>query len=203
MHPLKHFKILCTGVIAIAGFLCSHTDAMGYTLEPYRWDATSVPIYFRFSPGAYNGAFNSAMQRWNAVNPAVRLNNGSHIMPQTGVGTICAPDSTSSNGATFAFSVCGKAWEEGVLAVTLVSYDGNGIARHGALVFNSRIPYALYNGPVRADSFDFGRVVLHELGHFLGLNHENRLPAIMQPRISNIDNLTTDDREGIKVRYQD
>jgi hypothetical protein len=166
----------------------------GYTLSPFHWDISAVPIYFRFDPGIYNGAFFKAMNKWNAVNKRVQLLIGS----PGGVGTDC---SSESNAATFRYSVCGAKWGEDVLAITLSEYSGNGTATHGAVIFNSNIKFDLYDGPVRPESVDMNRVALHELGHFLGLNHEMAKSAIMQPRISGLEILTIDDIKGIQARY--
>ena len=185
-------RVLCALVLVLIGLL---TPALtqGYTLSPFYWDSSVVRIYFRFDPDTYNGAFFKAMNKWNAVNKRTQLLKGE----PAGVGTDCTSD---SNAATFRYSVCGTQWGEGVLAVTLSEYK-NGIATHGAVIFNSNIKFDLYTGPLRSDSVDMNRVALHELGHFLGLDHEVTRSAIMQPRISGTEILTNDDTNGIRARY--
>ena len=186
------------GIAFLVGCLVVSSPLHAYNLEPYKWDSSVVPIYFRFDPGAYNGAFNDAIKKWNAVNHAVVLRSGAESLID-GTGTACSDE---TNSASFGYSVCSKKWQEGVLAVTLISYNANGNAIHGAIIFNSTEKIDLYAGPLRTDSIDFGRVALHELGHFLGLNHEGRVAAIMQPIINNNEILRADDISGIHARYQ-
>lgn len=169
---------------------------MGFTLQPYHWPAKVVPIYFRFDPLTYNGAFNDAMNKWNVVSPNFKMQNGSGSLIFA-TGTYCSPE---ANSALFAYSVCGAQWGENVLAVTVVKHPGTE-AVHGAVIFNSNQNFTLYNGPVRPNEVDFGRVALHELGHFAGLNHEVNQPAIMHPFVSAQETLTADDIAGIRARY--
>lgn len=191
---LKFCRRLAALVLACLAFPAA---LYAYRLEPYRWSASTLPtvvrIYFRFDPPAYNGAFFKAMKQWNAVNKAVELRPGD----LGGVGTVCSPE---SNSATFDYMVCGTKWDESVLAVTLVNYQGDS-AQHGTVIFNSNLNFEVYTGPARPGVFDMGRVALHELGHFLGLDHETVAQAIMQPRISDIDTLKPDDINGIRARY--
>lgn len=50
--------------------------------------------------------------------------------------------------------------------------------------------------------FDIGMVTLHEIGHSLGLGHENINPAVMNPGYNpGISNLLTDDINGIITIY--
>ena len=194
MFALRSF---CRYVFIVIGLFSMQAEVFGYALMPYRWDKQAVPIFFRFDPGVYNASFYAAMKKWNVISSGVQLQNGSHNLPQSAVGIRCGE---GGNSASFSYSVCGKVWGERVLAITLVSEVG-GIAMHGDILFNPSVPYALYNGPVRGESRDFGRVALHELGHFLGLNHETSAPSIMRPIVGDFENLFEDDKKGVNARY--
>ena len=54
---------------------------------------------------------------------------------------------------------------------------------------------------MQESEIDLYRVALHELGHFMGLDHESSNVAIMQPVIGDIDELQQDDIDGANSLY--
>ena len=106
------------------------------------------------------------------------------------------------NGVEFNDSYCGQIpFEPGVLAVTQWLTDDDGFFSVAGLVFNDFYTWEVFHGPVGETTIDFHRVALHELGHFLGLGHETTNPAIMQPVISDLDELQQDDIDGAQSLY--
>jgi hypothetical protein len=112
----------------------------------------------------------------------------------------------------FGLTVCGTAFGANVLAITLSS--GNcfpsgpspscsvGFAIDDAdIVFNNNIQWSIYNTPATSNVVDFRRVALHELGHALGLNHEQINPAIMRGLVSSTITLQADDINGANAIY--
>ena len=77
------------------------------------------------------------------------------------------------------------------------------------VVVNNTLLWNSYRGNARstggATLLDLRRVLLHEFGHVLGLEHPDDagqvVPAIMNATIGNLDTLTDDDRAGARSIY--
>src|SRR5262249_26240424 len=81
------------------------------------------------------------------------------------------------------------------------------------VVLNAQLCWNAYAGPLRlciaplglSLEIDLQRVILHELGHVLGLEHPDDAGqtevAIMNSHISDVDTLTQDDRDGAVFLY--
>jgi len=74
---------------------------------------------------------------------------------------------------------------------------------------NSTVSWNAYDGPLQFPAgqpvYDIRRVLLHELGHVLGLDHPDAhgqtVAAIMNSHVSNLDRLQADDRSGESSIY--
>jgi hypothetical protein len=86
------------------------------------------------------------------------------------------------------------------LAVTQIESDGDRVVSVG-IVFNDDLDWQLYDGFWDDQQPDFRRVALHELGHWLGLDHENRVPSIMASFAGDTDALRADDVDGVRFLY--
>jgi hypothetical protein len=74
------------------------------------------------------------------------------------------------------------------------------------IVINNSVNYDIFSGRlvqfgIPSGSIDFRRVALHELGHAMGLDHEDGAPAIMAANIGNLDSLQADDIAGVNTLY--
>jgi len=114
------------------------------------------------------------------------------------------------NGSDFRTTQCGNALPDTTLAVTLYFQEPNILGSadivEADIVFNANLNFDVYDGPPRSGAngrteFDFRRVALHELGHVIGLGHDNTRPAIMNARISSLYELQQDDIEGVNTLY--
>jgi hypothetical protein len=111
------------------------------------------------------------------------------------------------NGADFTSTVCGNEYGTGVLAVTLVYTETNQLGAfditEADIVFNSNSRFDIYDGPfVSSRGTDFTRVALHELGHVMGMGHEQNAASIMRANIGNVFTLQKDDIDGATTLYQ-
>lgn len=106
------------------------------------------------------------------------------------------------NGVEFSESMCGDVpFPAGVLAVVQSIEDDESYLDRVGMIFNDAYTWNRYSGPVWESEIDFYRVALHELGHFMGLDHETANQAIMQPIIGELDELQRDDIDGANDLY--
>jgi len=111
------------------------------------------------------------------------------------------------NGADFTSTVCGNNYGTGVLAVTLVYTETNQLGAfditEADIVFNSNSRFDIYDGAFDSNrGTDFTRVALHELGHVIGMGHEQNASSIMRASIGNLFTLQPDDIAGATTLYQ-
>lgn len=184
---------------AAAGVLApSAHDAAAYTLGNHSWPTTTVT--FRVSiPGAdglWDQGFESALAIWNDA-----TGFGFLILP----GVYQDPCSLGSepegvNGVGFDDVTCSGAFGEQTLAVEHSWFIGSRTVNSG-IVFNANKEWNVYSGPWEGVPADFQRVAVHELGHTLGLDHEDDVPAIMGTYASDVTHPTVDDVRGVWALY--
>jgi hypothetical protein len=183
-----------TTVIADGSFKQNQT-----TGDPVVWSNPLQGITFNFG-GSLNAAASAALDEWNGVNTPLQY----HANP--GVAQTCADDSFNSAG--FGALTCDNTPFGDALAITKRSYTqfgGTWYLREADIVLDKTRRWQVYSGPLRAGVEDFHRVILHELGHALGLDHPDQagqiVVAIMNSRTGNIDTLQDDDRQGVIRLY--
>jgi len=190
---------IATGAIVLAALIVAPVasrPANAYALEGPKWSALRVGFRYLI-PGraaAYSNAFAQAMIDWNQVSK----------FKYVGVKSSANPCATSgANGGGFDATACGQAFGSGVLAITFYNFDGSNHMTHAGTAFNSNVNFSIYDGALKPNIMDFRRVAVHELGHALGLAHENNpnIPAIMAPTISNIEKPQPDDINGVRALY--
>ena len=184
------------GLGVLLAALAATAPGRAYTLEGPRWG--SLRVNFDYIIPGRSSIFSKAL--WQAL---VDWNQVSRFKFY-GVAQSANPcNSSAPNGAAFGASVCGQAFGSGVLAITMYSYNGANRFTHAGTVFNSHVNFTVYSGPLKYNTTDFRRVAVHEMGHALGLGHQNNanIPAIMYPYVGNIEKPQTDDINGVRALY--
>jgi hypothetical protein len=179
--------------------------------------ATMLP--FLGSPGAplLNGTLSWNQNAINAANDWSSAGANFHFDTPSG-GTFqnpCGPQGTNhacpntgppgDNPIFFSSDACGEGFGTDIVEMTLNCYTPDGLMINAPIFVNSNVPWNAYDGALRPPVNDMRRVLLHELGHVLGLDHPDahgqNVPAIMNSRESNIDRLQPDDIDGILSLY--
>ncbi|MES3006521.1 MAG: matrixin family metalloprotease [Pseudomonadota bacterium] len=192
-------------------------SALSYNISGAKWPGATTHIYTSIPGTAASGeswaqALRDAAQEWTEKtvfafeartgyrDPCVgyRVNSSGSTFP--------AGDGDGINGADFTNDVCGNAFGTNVLAVTLIFTEANKLGgfdiTEADMVFNKSKAFDVYDGPVSsARGTDFTRVALHEMGHMMGMGHEDTRAAIMRPSIGNTFTLQADDIAGANKLY--
>ncbi len=204
------FAFLLLALVALA------TPARAYTPLGATWpsgsiplrlqlDATASTVAFPLTDGAtsWNSVAQSALNDWNAA-----LTRSQFAATTGSAGAAINNRGDTVNQVFFATTVYGDFFDSRTLAVTLVD-DGDRTVRiiEADLIVNKNRAWNSYRGPVVSTPLDLRRVLLHEFGHVLGLDHPDQavpaqaVSAMMNSTISNLERLSTDDLAGAAYLY--
>jgi FG-GAP-like repeat/Matrixin len=175
-----------------------------------RWPAgTVVPLQFGLGAArrvlldgntTWDGAAAPAADPWNQVLSQLQLQVNLVLNLPVAYGD-------GVNSVVFSGNIFGETFDPRVLAVTVRRLSGSTIVEMDVL-FNNQQSFDSYRGPLRSDRnnapiYDIRRVLLHELGHVIGLDHPDthgqQVEAIMNSIISNRDTLSADDIAGARA----
>jgi len=192
-------------VIALVAAVCATPGARGYEIG-YPYYDSIVDMYVNIigtSPSGvrWNAAFAEAAARWGgAWDIRIDVFN-QYSDPCAGTAPLTVND--PRNGVALRDDLCGFAFDEDTLAVTLrtIQLHTDAATVEADIVFNDTVVWDVYDGPLRPGPPDFRRVATHELGHVIGLEHEDDVPALMNSAISGIYAPNDDDQNGVSALY--
>jgi len=174
----------------------------GFELTGQKWPSatTTFDVDIPGADGLWNTAFEDAMASWSVPTKFT------YLIRRNSFSDPCNFSDTR-NGVTFTPTVCGFSWGATTLAITAFVFVG-GTLVDTDIIFNANESWNVYSGPFRQSPWegivDFRRLAVHELGHSLGLDHEEDVPAIMHALFNfgeTIVNPTADDIAGANFLY--
>jgi len=181
----------------------------GFSLLPHKWPNGGVTMHLQLQFGHAPAALIDGSSTFNQV-AATALstwNNHTELVKFAAVNDSTVPrlENDGVNSVFFDSSEFGRTFASDTLAIATSWYHvGTGAKLEGDVVFNNRVTWNSYRGDLRG-SYDFHRVALHEFGHILGLDHPNdngqRIVALMNSAITDLDALATDDIAGARALY--
>jgi hypothetical protein len=194
----------CLSFLIVIFVILFSTPVGTYVVEGNKWPEARTVFHVDIpgADGLWDDAFETAMYRWNdTTNFEFRIVRDSY-------GDPCRDpnDSAAMNGVEFSDDICGLAWSDQIIAISItwVINNTNQIVQTG-VVFKNDDNWDVYSGPWWRDPYfginDFRRIAVHELGHCLGLSHEDSIVAIMQSQAGDIENPTADDIAGVNFLY--
>ena len=190
-----------------------------------RWnDGHATVKSFLGNPGTplINGSLSwdqnaiNAANDWNAVGAAFHydVQVGGDFFPPCGAagpGHVCPNTGpVGDNPVMFANNFCGRDFFGDIIELTHNCWDiRSGTMLNAPVFVNGNVQWNAYDGPIRFSGGsavnDIRRVLLHEFGHVLGLDHPDHglcnAAAIMNSCEINIDRLQPDDIAGIFAIY--
>ena len=188
------------------------TSAPAYVLEGKSWPSGSV-VTFQMGLGSAGRTLIDGNTSWDtAAAPAVNAwdNVMARLQFNANLGAGSAAASRDGvNSIVFSSTIFGQAFGSGTLAVTYWRSSGNTMVE-ADILFNSNQAFDSYRGPLRYGSNRFAigdirRVLIHELGHALGLDHPDQhgqnVDAIMNSVTSDRETLSNDDVSGAQFMY--
>ncbi len=201
---------LKSGAIALAVLAGWLGTATAFDLSGESWPGPDIVMQLQLGTSSgplldgsasWGEAAEGALATWNAVilsaNFRVVRDSTAPILYRNSFNNVYFDDNVDGDGFG------------GAIAVMISRRLGSEFTETD-VIFNSNLDYNSYRGPLRRSSnggtlYDIRRVALHEFGHALGLGHPDQagqsVVAVMNSRVSDIDELQSDDIAGGQAIY--
>jgi hypothetical protein len=198
------------GIVILALFH-AHSTVQAYVFEGASWPAGTT-VFIQLGLGSSGRTLIDGNTSWNtAVTPAPNMWDQTiqraQLTSTTSTGSVSSGDGV--NSAVFSNTIFGQSFGSTTLAVTYYRTQGSRMVE-ADILFNSAQSFDSYRGPLRFGSngrviADIRRVMVHELGHVLGLahpdDHGQHVDAIMNSITSDRETLSGDDIAGAQSLY--
>lgn len=203
--PRSHLSRACTFISLLVVVHVLVPLARAWVLDGAPpWPDGTVTLHLKLGNGTTysdgkspNATALEALNEWNPYIQRVQLAG-----QDDGSG-----QGTNNNGVSevfFANNVYGQSFDTGVLAITVVQASAT-TRTEADVVVNNAMTWDAYHGAI-GNSYDLRRVLAHEFGHVLGLDHPDQhgqgFAALMDSTISDsIETPQADDIEGVCTLY--
>jgi len=201
-------RTACGALAALVLCLTTMAAPRGFSLLSNKWPNGTVTMQLQLGSGS--GTLIDGVTSWNqvATNALATWNTHIDLVKFSAVqnATAARAENDGLNSVFFDANVFGEPFDRTTLAIATSWYRvSTGVKLEGDVVFNNSKNWNSYRGNVRSGANDFYRVALHEFGHILGLDHPDehgqRVTALMNSEISNLDALASDDIAGGRSLY--
>lgn len=192
--------------LGLLGVMMWGPELSGYVSSRSVWPDGEVTVRLRLGDAVDPLTDGSAS--FDAVGEWV-INRWSPFLNRTTIRSVVSPvitpiEENGSNDVFFSKTLYGEGFGE-ALAVTY-GFERVGFYRQETdIIVNANLTWDSYRGDLADDSEDLRRVLLHEFGHFIGLDHPDddfqSVDAIMNSVVSDEDGLLDDDILGVIYLY--
>ena len=199
------------GAVIFAFLNAAPGTAWAYVFEGASWPAGTT-VVLQLGLGDAGRTLIDGNSSWNTA-AAPALNMWDQDIQRAQLTSVSSTASVSSgdgvNSVVFSDSIFGQSFGSGTLAVTYYRTQGSRMVE-ADILFNRGQNFDSYRGALRFGSngyviADIRRVMVHELGHVLGLahpdDHGQHVDAIMNSITSDRETLSSDDIAGGQSLY--
>jgi Matrixin len=199
------------GAVTFAFLSAAPRAAWAYVFEGASWPAGTT-VVLQLGLGGAGRTLIDGNASWNvAAAPALNMWDQDIQRARLTFVTSTAPVSSGDgvNSVVFSDTIFGQSFGSGTLAVTYYRTQGSRMVE-ADILFNRGQNFDSYRGALRFGSngyviADIRRVMVHELGHVLGLahpdDHGQHVDAIMNSITSDRETLSSDDIAGGQSLY--
>jgi hypothetical protein len=206
MPPLRLASVFALGLAVVVT-----PAAHAYLLIGNSWPSGTIPMVLQLDatkPTGVTFPLNDGATSWNTMAASIFTDwntviNRTKFTSTESTSTSAAYDNKINN-VVFASTVYGDAFGSRTLAITLSSSSFR--KTESDVLVNTAFTWNSYRGVLRTAN-DLRRVLLHEFGHILGLDHPDQaapaqsVAAIMNSTASNTETLQSDDISGVAFLY--